>query len=74
MGTTTATENTTEEKTSVISDSINGVVKIITGEAPTASEHVWGSIVLAAGVSIASSKVARRRMSEGKEAVFGIFL
>lgn len=64
---------TIDESDGLLGCAIDGVVGMATGENLTSKEASMGGVVVAAGCLWAGSHFARKRMSEGKEPVLGIF-
>lgn len=64
----------TTSGTSVITDMIQGTIKVFTGDPVTPSEHFWGATVVAVGALAAGSVMARNRQRDGKAPILGYFL
>lgn len=64
----------TTETTSpgIITNAINGTMKLVTGEAPTSGEHVASALLLNGLNTFFTAKYTRQRAAAGKPPVFGI--
>jgi hypothetical protein len=58
----------------ILTDAINGITKLVTGETPTSSEHLWSTVAISAGVTVAAGMFTRKRVEQGKEPIGGFIL
>lgn len=74
MADTTTSTVETNSGTSVITDMLQGTLKIFTGDPVSQSEHFWGAAVVAVGSLAIGSVMARNRQRDGKAPILGYFL
>lgn len=64
----------TKSATSVVTDMLQGTLKVFTGKEVTPSEHFWGATTIAVGALALGSVQARSRQRDGKAPILGYFL